>query len=246
MMVMLCTSNLTRKMEIIPVIYILKGEAVALYKGHIDQKEVYRKSPPEYAKQFVNQGAKMIYLVDLDASEFLDDRNLPILKQIRKEIDIKLMCAGGIRTMEKLKRCLDMGMDHVVLGVSAEGIYKESIDTYGPDKVIVGIKAKGDEVITDKKRKFPLRVIELAEELPQYGVKQVLYKDLWKESTMIGPNYDEPDRILQMTNLEVYYSGGIGKEKNLKTLKRIGVKGAMIGKALYERELNLEEIAGNY
>jgi len=243
---MLCTSNLIIKMEIVPVIYILEGKAVALYKGHIDQKEVYGKTPTEYAKQFVKQGAKIIYLVDLDASEFLNDRNLPILKEIRKKIDVKLMCAGGIRTMDKVKRCFDMGMDYVVLGVSAEDIYKESIETYGPDKVIVGIKAKGDEVITDKKMKFPLRVIELAEQLPDYGVKQVLYKDLWKESTMIGPNYDEPDRILQMTNLEVYYSGGIGEKNDLETLKRIGVKGAMIGKALYERKLNLRQIIGNY
>lgn len=245
-MEMLCILNLIINMEIIPVIYILDGKAVALYKGQIEQKEVYSKSPLDYAKQFVDEGANKIYIVDLDASEFFRDTNLELVKEIRNNIDVDLMFAGGIRTMEKVKRSVDMGMNYIVLGVSAEKIYKEAIDTYGSDKIIVGIKAKGDEVITDEKRDFPLRAIELAESLPSFGVKQVLFKDLWKESTMIGPNYDEPDRILRMTGLEVYYSGGIGKEKNLKTLKEIGVKGAILGKALYEKVLYLENIKGNY
>ena len=144
------------------------------------------------------------------------------------------------------KVLIDMGMEYVVLGVAAQPIYKEAIDRYGADKIIVGIKAKGDEVITDVERKFPLRVIDLAEKLPEYGVKYILFKDLWKESTMIGPNYDEPDRILRMTDLKVYYSGGIGKDKHLKTLKDINVQGAIIGKALYEHELNLEDLIGKY
>lgn len=233
-------------MEIIPVIYVLGGQTVALYKGHIDEKEVYRKSPMGYARQFVNEGAKKIYIVDLDASEFLKDTNLPLIKEIRSKIDVDLMFAGGIRTMEKVQTAIDLGMNYIVLGVSAEKIYKDAINKYGTEKIIVGIKAKGDEVLTDQKRDFPLRVIDLAEQLPEYGVKQVLYKDLWKESTMIGPNYDEPDRILRMTGLEVYYSGGIGKERNLKTLKEIGVKGSIIGKALYEDMLNLQDLTGNY
>lgn len=233
-------------MEIIPVIYILKGQAVALYKGSLEQKEVYSKSPLEYAKQFAGKGAKKLFIVDLDASEFGKEINMPIVKQIRQEIDIELMCAGGIRTMEKVKQVIDMGMEYVVLGVAAQPIYKEAIDTYGADKIIVGIKAKGDEVITDVERKFPLRVIDLAEKLPEYGVKYILFKDLWKESTMIGPNYDEPDRILRMTDLKVYYSGGIGKDKHLNTLKDINVQGAIIGKALYEHELNLEDLIGKY
>lgn len=228
-------------MEIITAIYILNKQCVALYKGSFEQKEVYNKSPLEYAKSFVSRGATKILIVDLDKSEFDTDVNLEIVKEIRQEVDAHLILAGGIRSMEAITRAFEMGMNQVCLGVSAEPVYIESIKKYGANKIIVGIKAKGDEVLTDQELKFPLKVIDFAEKLPSFGVTQVLYKDVWKEGTEIHPNYDEVDRIIQMTPLQVYASGGIGTEKHLKTLKEIGIKGAVIGRAFYDRHLSLEE-----
>ncbi|MBU1446006.1 hypothetical protein KKD70_01950 [Patescibacteria group bacterium] len=224
-------------MEIIPVIYILKGQVVALYKGSLEQKEVYRTSPVDLAKNMQSQGAHKILIVDLDASEFGDNRNQALIEDIRRAVSCELMIAGRIRTMEALDYNFKIGMNFVVLGVAARQIYAEAIKKYGADRVIVGIKAKGDEVLTDEKRAFPLRVIDFAEGLPELGVTQVLFKDIFKEGTQVNPNYDEIDRIMQMTPLEVYVSGGIGDDKNLRLLKKIGTKGAMIGKAIYEREL---------
>jgi len=224
-------------MEIIPVIYILKGQVVALYKGSLEQKEVYRTSPVDLAKNMQSQGAHKILIVDLDASEFGDNRNQALIEDIRRSVSCELMIAGRIRTMEALDYNFQLGMNFVVLGVAARQIYVEAIKKYGADRVIVGIKAKGDEVLTDEKRLFPLRVIDFAEGLPELGVTQVLFKDIFKEGTQVNPNYDEIDRIMQMTPLEVYVSGGIGDDKNLRLLKKIGTKGAMIGKAIYEREL---------
>lgn len=225
-------------MEIIPALYILKGSIVALYKGSLEQKDSYRKSPLDFAKEFARMGANKLYIVDLDKSEFGTNENSGIVKKIREEVAADLMYGGGIRSIEAIEESFKNGMNQVVLGVSAEEVYKEAIKKYGPEKIIVGIKAKGDEVITDMELDFPLRVIDFAEKLPTFGVKKILYKDVWKESTKIGPNYDEPERILRMLpSLEVYYSGGVGTEKHLKTLKDIGVKGAVIGKALYERDI---------
>lgn len=233
-------------MEIIPALYILKGEIVALYKGSLEQKETYRRSPLDFAKGFVREGAQKLYIVDLDRSEFGTDENMRLLKKIREEVSVQIICGGGIRTLDEIDECLGNGMDQLVLGVSAEKVYEEAIQKHGSDKIIVGIKAKGDEVVTDMERQFPLRVIDFAEGLPEIGVTQILYKDIWKESTKIGPNYDEPDRILRMVPLEVYYSGGIGKEKHLKTLKEIGVKGAIIGKALYEGEISISDVYDSF
>lgn len=233
-------------MEIIPALYILKGQVVALYKGSFEQKDTYRRSPIEFANEFTSDGAKTLYLVDLDKSEFGTDENMQILSDIRGSVDVNLICGGGIRSIEAIDECFNRGMNQIVLGVSAENVYKEAIKKHGPEKIIVGVKAKGDEVITDVERDFPLRVIDFAESLPEMGVTQVLYKDVWKESTQIGPNYDEPDRILSMLPLQVYYSGGIGKEKHLKTLKKIGVKGAVIGKALYEREIRMSQVYDSF
>lgn len=228
-------------MEIIPAIYLLNGQCVALYKGSLEQKEIYRKSPLEFAKQFVNEGADALLIVDLDKSEYGSDENNELILEIRNAISVPLMLAGGIRTMDVIEQAFNNGMNYVVLGVSAESVYKESIQKYGSDKIIVGIKAKGDEVLTDQERKFPLRVIDFAETLPEFGVTKVLYKDVWKEGTEIHPNFDEVDRILQMTPLKVYASGGIGRAKHLKILKEIGTQGAVIGKALYERDIDLAE-----
>ena len=227
-------------MEIIPTIPIFNGQTVGFYKGDSAQKEVFRKTPLNYAKQFVRQGAKSIYIVDLDAA------NEKIIKEIKSQVDVELICAGKIRDMEKVKELFDAGIGRIVLGVSAEPIYKEAIEAYGEEKIIIGIKAKGDEVLTSVKRHFPLRVIDFAEKLSEYGVKFVLFKDMFKESTQVGPNYDEVDRMLRMTELKVYASGGIGKKKHLETLKRIGTEGAVIGKAFYDHKLDLEELLSLY
>lgn len=233
-------------MQIIPVVYILGGQTVALYKGTIDQKKVYRKSPLKFAQEFQNDGAKELYIVDLDASEYGSDKNVELITDIRANLSVSLICAGGIRTMAKLKEVIDVGINRVVLGVAAEQIFKQAIEQYGDEKIIIGIKAKGDEVITEVERRFPLRVIDFAEKLPSYGAKYVLFKDMFKESTQIGPNYDEIDRILRMTPLKVYASGGISSEKHLKILKDIGSEGAVIGKALYEGGIYLRDIIDKY
>lgn len=227
-------------MEIIPGIYILEGQTVALYKGDFQQKETYSKSPLEYAKSFIEQGAKSLFVVDLEGS------NYEIVQEIRKAVEVPIICAGKIRTMDQVKQVIEIGMNKVVLGVAAEPIYKEAINIYGAERIIVGIKAKGDEVLTEVERPFPLRVIDFAEKLSDYGVHYVLYKDMWKESTLVGPNYDEIDRILRMTPLKVYSSGGIGKTKHLDILKEIGTEGVIIGKAFYERELDLSALIRNY
>jgi len=224
-------------MEIIPVIYILKGNVVALYKGSLEQKDVYRTSPLRFAQKMQVQGANKILIVDLDASEFASDYNKSLINEIRQVVTCELMIAGRIRTMEEVDHCFKLGMNFIVLGVAAKPIYAAAIQKYGADKIIIGIKAKGDEVMLEEKREFPLRVIDFAENLPELGVTQVLFKDILKEGTQVNPNYDEIDRIMQMTSLEVYVSGGVGDDKNLQLLKKIGTKGAMIGKAIYENEL---------
>jgi len=229
-------------MEIIPALYILKGQTVALYKGSLEQKDIYRKSPLSFAREFVSGGAQKLYIVDLDRSIFGTDGNMELIQEIRSQVSVPLICGGGVRSLDAIAKHFENGMDQVVLGVSADDIYTQAIKKYGAEKIIVGIMAKGDEVVTDTERKFPLRVIDFAEGLPELGITQVLFKDVWKEGTQIGPNYDEPDRILGMLPLQVYYSGGISKEKHLKTLVDIGVKGAIIGKAFYEGTLDISDM----
>lgn len=228
-------------MLIIPAIYILDGKCVTLYKGSIEQKDIYGKSPLEFAEDFILKGASTIFLIDLDASEFNKDTNHELIEKIRKQVDVNLILAGRIRKMEEVDMWLEKGFNQVVLGVSAKPVYKEAIDKYGPEKIIVGIKSKGDEVQTELETKFPIRVIDFAEKLPSLGVERVMFKDIWKEGTQIGPNYDEVDRMIQMLSLKVYVSGGIGKHKHLKLLNKINTYAAVVGKAYYENQIRISE-----
>ena len=241
-------------MLIIPTIYIWNKESVAVYKGDISQMEKYRRSPMEFAESFINDGAKHIYIVDLNASRNPDPLdsvhrvNKELIAEMKRNIDpsCEIILGGGLRDENEVKMLFETGIDKVVLGVSAEGIYAKSIAQYGADKIIVGVQAKGDEVKTDQKRDFPLRVIDFAEKLSSFGVTQILYKDIFKEGTRVNPNYDEVDRLLIMTTLKVYVSGGISKIKHLQLLEKIGVYGAIIGKAFYEHELSLRECLSEF
>jgi len=241
-------------MLIIPTIYIWNKESVAVYKGDISQIERYRRTPIEFAEKFAREGAKQIYIVDLnssrnpDPSDNMHDINKKLIAEIKQEIDPKceLILGGGLRDENEIKMLFSTGIDKVVLGVSAESIYSKSIKEYGADKIIVGVQAKGDEVKTDKVTEFPLRVIDFAEKLASFGVTQILYKDIFKEGTQVHPNYDEVDRLLNMTGLKVYASGGISKITHLDLLNKIGVYAAVIGKAFYENELSLNECVNRY
>lgn len=228
-------------MLIIPAIYIFNGKCVALYRGSFKQKDIYRISPLAYAKRFESEGASFIYLIDLNKSFNNENTNYALVENICNQINIPLIIGGGIRTAEQVDMWFDKGFDQVVLGVSAEPIYKQIIEKYGPEKIIAGIKSRGNEVQTEVETKFPIRVIDFAEKLPGFGIKKVMFKDILKESTQIGPNYDEPDRIIRMLSLEVYVSGGVSRYKHLELLKKIGVRAAVVGKALYENKIRLRE-----
>lgn len=229
-------------MQIIPAVYIFNGKCVALYKGSFEHKKIYPMSPLDYVKNFVAKGVSCIYLIDLDASEFNKNTNYELIENIRREIKVPLILGGRIRTMQEVDMWFEKGFDRLVLGVSAEPVYKTAIEKYGAEKIIIGIKAKGDEVQTDIKTKFPIRVIDFAEKLPILGVERVMFKDIWKESTQIGPNYDEVDRMIRMLSLKVYVSGGISKRKHFKLLNKIGSYAAVVGKAFYEGDIKVSDI----
>lgn len=233
-------------MQIIPEIYVYQGKAVSLYKASFDEMQIYSKTPIDLARSFAQQGATSVLLIDMDRSINGSSDNEALIKQIKDELNLQIFYTGGIREIDLVYRLLKLGVAKVILGVSAEPIFNQAVTQFGSDKIIAGIKAKRDEVITDKELKFPLRVIDYAEKLPQFGFKYILYKDIFKQGTQIGPNYDEPDRILRMTPLKVYTSGGVSKKKHLDLLKEIGVLGVGIGKAFHERELNLSDCINQY
>jgi len=232
-------------MEIIPAIYILDGKCVALYKSSYEQKETYYKTPLEMAKGFVKEGAKKLYLVDLDGKKDNTFKQQELFKQIVQAVPVPVMIAAGFNSIQEMEVPLNWDSPQIVVRPKATPIIKEAIKKFGPEKIIVQIQAKGADVVggNSNSTAYELDVVDYAESLIPMGVKSIVYKDEISEGTLIHPNYDEVDRLFLITgkDLKIYVSGGISEPKHLQLLKKIGATGAIIGKAFYERILTIEE-----
>ena len=232
-------------MEIIPAIYILDGKCVALYKSSYEQKETYFRTPLEMARSFQREGAKRLYLVDLNGKKDNTFRQREIISEIAGKIQIQLMVEAGFESMKELQAAFELGADQVVIRPVSTHLIGEAVTRYGAGKIYVLIQAKGGGVVGVEKKSYEeaVDVVDYAESLIPLGVKNVVYKDERSEGTMIHPNYDEADRLFQVTgkNLKIFVSGGISEPLHLTTLNRIGIAGAIIGKAFFEKQLTFAE-----
>jgi phosphoribosylformimino-5-aminoimidazole carboxamide ribotide isomerase len=232
-------------MEIIPAIYILDGKCVALYKSSYELKETYFRTPLEMARHFEREGAKKLYLVDLDGKADNTFRQKRIFGEIAEKVKIPVMFETGFNTLEEISEAFKLGAAQVVIRPVATGIVKDAIRQFGAEKIVVLIQARGFGMVGIEKKSYEeaVDVVDYAESLVPMGVKTVVYKDERSEGTMIHPNYDEADRLVLITgnDLTVYVAGGISEARHLKLLKKIGVDGAIIGKAFYEKKITLGE-----
>ncbi len=232
-------------MEIIPAIYILDGQCVALYKGSYEQKETYFKSPSEMARYFEKGGAQKLHVVDLNGRRDSGVPQKDVVKRVVAAVKIPVQLESSFHSVDEMKEAFELGVSKVVLRPFAFDIIDEAVAAFGAEKIIIEIQAKGSGVVGDGKTSDgdPIDVVDFAEKLVPLGIKEVVYKDERSEGTMIHPNYDEVDRLFLITgkSLRIYVSGGIGDVKHLKLLKKIGASGAIIGKAFYERALTFQE-----
>lgn len=229
-------------MEIIPAIYILNGECVALYKGDYSQKAVYYKSPLEMGLFFERGGAKKIYLVDLNGKKDHTFQQQQLMAKIIRALHISVIIEAGFQTISELQAAFRLGAHQVVMRSPSPAFIHEAINKFGSEKIIIQLQSKGSQLIDGDIREFTY-VVDYAEKLVPLGVKYIIYKDEQSEGTLVHPNYDEVDHLFLITGqyLKIYVSGGISELKHLKLLKKIGASGAIIGKAFFERMLTIHE-----
>lgn len=230
-------------MQITPVLYILDGKCVSLYKGDFHQKEIYPKKPQNYAKEYASQGARRILLVDLNASEESKLVNKKIVSEIASISALEVQYTGGLRSMTDIDESFqNLEVKKVIIGIRGLTILPLAIKKYGADNVYCGVKAQGKNIVSENLDK-PYEVFDFAQELKDLNVENFFYHDIFSEGTLIHPNYDEVERIIKTTDLNVYIGGGISKIKHLNLLRKIGVKGAYIGRALIEGTLKLKDLS---
>jgi phosphoribosylformimino-5-aminoimidazole carboxamide ribotide isomerase len=234
-------------MLIIPAIDLQDGCVVRLVRG-LNNRKVYSREPVEIARRWAKQGASLLHIVDLDGASSGELKNLSIIRQIIKSVSVPIQLGGGIRNPEIIKTLLDLGVYRVILGTKAAEDKKFLAKAYKKfhDKIIVSIDAQdGKVLIKGWRAKVPGKnALDFAYALKKTGFKDFIYTDVSKDGTLKGPDMKGIKSLLRKTGMGVIVSGGVSSLDDLvrlKLLEKAGVKGVIIGKALYEERFSLTE-----
>jgi phosphoribosylformimino-5-aminoimidazole carboxamide ribotide isomerase len=205
---------------------------------------VYNDDPLEVAARWQSLGAQRIHIVDLDGAAAGDVVNFDVIENIANAVQVPTQLGGGIRTLETITRVLKAGVERVILGTIAvenPELVKAACARY-PDSIIVSVDGRDGQVATRGwLQGTSLSVIELAQKMVELGVKRFIFTDIGRDGTLAGPNYAGIEELIEAVQLPVIAAGGISSLENLRELKRLGVEGAIIGKALYTGDINLKE-----
>ena len=235
-------------MKIIPAIDLMNGEVVRLFKGDPNQKTVYSNNPVEIAKKWESSGADMLHLVDLDATLGLGN-NYETLKEICQNISIPVQVAGGLRDVTKIANTLDFAQ-RVVIGTlvmqlkqsEQESILLEMVSQFGKDKLVVSIDHVDGEIVTHGWQKNTgLKLQDVTNEFVKDGFSEFLSTNVSKDGTLQGPDIISLKEICQINGTNIIASGGISKLNDVQEIKKYNPYGVILGKALYEGLISIEE-----
>lgn len=230
-------------MRIYPAIDIKDGKCVRLFKGDYGKVTVYNDSPLEVAKEFAACGAEFIHLVDLDGARDGESINKKIIFEIANTLDIPVQTGGGIRDIKTVEEYINNGINRVILGTAAiqnPEFLIEAIEKFD-EKIVVGIDAKdgyaaysGWEKISGKK------AVEFAKEVEKIGGKTIIYTDIATDGTLKGPSLKSTKEMAEAVSIDIIASGGVSSFEDVKKLKETGVEGVIVGKAIYEKKIDLK------
>jgi phosphoribosylformimino-5-aminoimidazole carboxamide ribotide isomerase len=236
-------------MEIIPAIDLRDGKCVRLYQGDYNQQTVFDEEPAAVALRWYSQGAQWLHVVDLDGANAGEPRNMAVVEEIVKESGLLVELGGGIRQENIAEELLHKGVSRIILGTSAienPGLVEKLCQRFG-QAIIVGLDARDGKIATHGWQKDTIvDVLELSREMVEVGVKRFIYTDIKRDGTLTEPNFDMVSKLVAGVNVPVIVAGGISRLEHLQRLKELGVEGAIIGKALYTGDIDLEEAVINF
>lgn len=237
-------------MRLYPAIDIKDGKAVRLKKGEFNEVTVYSENPYEIALKFKEAGAHFIHCVDLDGALAGRSVNADAIRKIVESVDIPVELGGGIRSIENIREVLDLGVYRAILGTKAvedPDFVKEAIDEFGSDRIVVGIDAKDGKVaIKGWESLSEYTAVELALKMKDLGVKTIIYTDISRDGMLTGPNVEQTKKLSDETGLDIIASGGMSSMKDLEDVSNAKIHGAIIGKAYYEKKIDLVEAVNKY
>jgi phosphoribosylformimino-5-aminoimidazole carboxamide ribotide isomerase len=234
-------------MLIIPAVDIKNGKCVRLYQGRMDTETVFSDDPSAMAERWVDEGAEIVHVVDLDGAVEKSPRNLDSIQKIIHRIHARVQVGGGIRSEKTVKMYFEMGVERVVVGTEAiqnPKFVKDACKAF-PGRIVVGIDAReGMVAIEGWTKTTQIKALDLAKQFEDCGVAAVNFTDIHRDGMKTGPNINETRRLAEAISIPVVASGGVSTIKdiqNLMALEAVGVVGIITGRALYSGSLNLKE-----
>jgi len=234
-------------MKIFPAIDIKEKKCVRLIKGDFNNKTEYEMSPVDQAEKYKDHGFKNLHIIDLDGALTGKIINLDIIQEIVNKFDIKIEVGGGIRTIDSIRKYIDVGVEKVILGSAAikdKNFLKEACQKF-PNKIALGLDAKNGYLsVSGWKENSNQVTLDFLKEVNDYGASRLIYTDINRDGTKQGPNFEETSKVADISNCPVIISGGVSSIDDIKKAKILNknIEGIIVGKAIYDGDIILDEL----
>lgn len=239
--------NENRHIEIIPAIDIINGRCVRLTQGDYASEKVYDVDPLVMAGKYAEAGVRRIHIVDLDGARSSSPRNLDVLRRIASSVACEIEWGGGIKSEDSLNKVLDFGAHCAVVGSMAArqpDLMKQWLDRYGADRIVLGADVRdGLIAVNGWCELVSTSVSALISEFLPHGLNSVICTDISRDGLLAGPSTELYTALQEeFPQVDITVSGGIGSLRDIVQLDRLGLRKVIVGKAIYENKISLDEI----
>lgn len=234
--------------EIIPAIDLIDGNCVRLTYGDFSRKTVYSEDPLQMAKRFETLGLRRLHMVDLDGARAGKPANLPVLERVASGTNLEIDFGGGIQTEADVENVFAAGADVANIGslaVKEPGMFLGWLDRFGSEHLLLGADCKAEKIaVNGWQTETDLSVFDFLDRMVDGGVRKAFVTDIGRDGAMSGPSVGLYGRIIEANpDLELIASGGVSSVQDVEELERIGCRGVIVGKAIYEGRITDEELA---
>ena len=234
-------------MDVIPAIDLLEGRCVRLYQGDYDRSQVFSENPADVAKQWVDQGATRLHIVDLDGAKAGKVVNLGAIEAIAHAVSVPIEIGGGLRDRTSVQQLFNLGIEWAILGtiaVEQPQLVQQLCEEF-PGQIIIGIDARNGRVATHGwLETSEVLATQLAVQMQELGAAAIIYTDIHRDGTLTGPNFEALQELAAVISIPIIASGGVSSVTNLLSLLALepqGVTGVIVGRALYTGDILLKE-----
>ena len=231
-------------MIIFPAIDIKDGRCVRLTQGRFDQVSIYNDNPAEVARLWESMGAQYIHLVDLDGAKDGSPASRDMVKSVIDAVDIPVQVGGGIRSLERADQLIELGARRIILGTAAvnDRELTQAVAERYPGRTAVSVDAvNGMAAVNGWAKVSDTDVLDICAFMQEIGINTLIYTDILMDGMLKGPNFGEYERLMRETSLDIIASGGVTTKEDITRLAKMGIYGAIVGKALYDEKIDLKE-----